>query len=104
LILYTEKLLPKTRAGLTIGCIILIGTKHKDDKGLIEHEKTHCKQFKRNPFMPLLYLISKKHRLAYEVEAYKISIKYGWPLEYCATCLTHYNLNITYEKAMELLK
>ena len=47
----------------------------------------------------------KKHRQAYEVEAYKVQIAAGASLEICANHLVNmYYLGITIEEARELLK
>lgn len=47
-ILYTDKIPPKRFAGITNLNIIRIQPKYKQDKGLLEHELTHVKQFYRS--------------------------------------------------------
>ena len=103
MLITSNHLVPKGFAAITIGFIIFVRPENLNDLGLIEHEKVHVKQFKRNPLMPLLYLVSCKYRLAYEVEAYKVSIKHGVPLHHCAESLLKYRCGITFEQAQELL-
>jgi hypothetical protein len=99
------RLLNKTRFdALTIGFIIFIKPNKAHVKNLIEHEKTHVRQFLKNPFMGVLYFVSKKHRLKYEVEAYRVGIQYGASAHKCAKSLsTKYNLGISFTTAYRLL-
>ena len=51
--------------------LICIKNKYKDDRGLLEHELTHYRQWKNDPFFyDLKYQLSKERRLMYEIEAY----------------------------------
>ena len=68
--------------GKNWGFITYIDEKYKDDKGLLEHERTHFKQFIKNPFMGLKYKYSKKWRSRYEIEAYAVQAKYCPDKEY----------------------
>ena len=62
--------------GITLGPFIFIKEKHKQNIEMLEHELIHVKQFYRTfGLFCILYLISKKRRLVYEVEAYKRSIE-----------------------------
>lgn len=56
---------------------------------LIEHEKTHIKQFWRNPIVYLWDLIFNRYKL--ELEAYQTSVKYGLGLDRAAIFLSYYN-------------
>ena len=76
------KILPggRNRFSATIGEIIYLlphryddwvsGTPKKSTIALVEHEKVHIDQFKRDPAFKRRYLTSRKWRLQYEAEAY----------------------------------
>jgi len=103
MVIYTDKLIPKRFAGYTIGPVILIRPSYRDDGPLLVHEKVHVKQFWRNPLAPFL-MNFKKYRQRYEVEAYKAQIEAGADLVKCSVLLAeNYKLNITYQKAIQLL-
>lgn len=73
---YTE-LMPPTSSGEARAWFIKIRTHHKDDVGLLEHEKIHVWQFWRTlGFHGLLYKFSKRYRLKAEVEAYRKQLEY----------------------------
>ncbi|OPY87923.1 MAG: hypothetical protein A4E72_01405 [Syntrophus sp. PtaU1.Bin208] len=77
LIFYTDRM-PKYSSGCANGPIIRIRPAYRDDRGLLEHEKVHVKQWWRTfGFHSLLYLCSKKYRLAAEVEAYRVQLRYN---------------------------
>ena len=106
-VIYTNHLIPNTFAGQTIGPFILIRPSHKDDTGLLEHEKVHVRQFWRTlGLFGIGYLLSKKYRLKIEVEAYKEQLKY-YPTDkkalFAYYLATKYNLDITQEEALKLL-
>lgn len=62
---------------ITIGTIIFIKPELADRQDIIEHEKVHIAQFKRQPFtFWLRYLLSSKWRLRYECEAFATQIRY----------------------------
>lgn len=75
---YTDSfLIGKEFAGCTYGPFIFIRPRYKDDKGLLEHEKVHVKQFWRTLMLHgLFYALSNRYRLKCEVEAYKEQLKY----------------------------
>ncbi|UTJ05383.1 hypothetical protein [Arcobacter roscoffensis] len=54
---------------------IKIRKKYIKDKGILNHELCHEKQFKQNWFHIFRYRFSKKYRLECELEAYKEQIK-----------------------------
>ena len=68
-------LVPPGMDAFTVGTIIFYRNNISPD--LIEHEKTHVNQFKKQPFtFWLKYLFSRKHRCIFEAEAYAAQIKY----------------------------
>lgn len=70
--------LPNTIKGRSWGLWIEIQPKHKDDLGLLAHERCHVRQFFTYPFVyGLLYKFSSKFRYKFEVEAFGYSIAYG---------------------------
>jgi hypothetical protein len=105
---YTDKFIPERFAAYTIGFVVLIRPRSKNDVGLLYHELTHVKQFWHNPLMGLFYKFSKASRQKYEVEAYKVQLTYKPDKEvykslYAQYLSTNYNLDITKEQAIELL-
>jgi len=73
---------------------------------LHKHEETHQEQMRRDGVLKFWfrYLFSKKHRLNYEVEAYKVQISHGASLDGCAKNLSiMYYLGISFETAKNLL-
>lgn len=110
LLIITNKLIPKRFAAYTMGFVILLRPEYKTDLGLIEHEKVHVRQFWNSlGTFGILYKLSKRMRLKYELEAYKKQLEYAANREYTLDRLaTHlstlYNLNITKEQAISLLK
>lgn len=107
MIIYTDRLIPKRFAGYTIGPIIFIRPSHKDDIGLIEHEKIHVKQFWSHfPIFGLLYRISK-YRLKFEAQAYAKQLKYYTVDKtniFADFLVKNYNLKITKQQAIDALK
>jgi len=92
-------------AGKTNAFIIRIHVDYKDDRGLLEHEKIHVKQFWKNPLHGLFYKFSKDYRLKSEVEAYRKQIEYGADLDQMAWLLwSRYDLKITLDEARDLLE
>ncbi len=106
-VIYINKLIPAKFAAKTIGPIILIRPSHKDDTGLLEHEKVHVRQFWSTlGLFGIPYLLSKKYRLKYELAAYKEQLKYYATDKrslFAHYLATKYNLNITQEEALKLL-
>ena len=106
-VFYSDFFVPNGFSGWTVGPVIFIRPSKKDDIGLLEHEKTHVRQFWRNPFTYCRVLWNKKFVLETEVEAYKEQLKWCSEdrMEYFANSIaTKYGLNITKEQALELLK
>jgi len=97
MVIYTNWFIPKRFAAYTIGVLILIRPKYKNDKGLLEHEKVHVRQF--------LHL-KKSWGLTAEVEAYREQLKYyeddrSWLFARHLASL--YGFSITMEEAHEEL-
>jgi len=102
-ILYVDKL-PDQYAGKANAFIICILKTHKDDKGLLEHEKVHVKQFWRCPLHGLLYRYSIEYRLKAEVEAYREQLKYGADIDRLSWFLCEkYDLGLSFDEAKRLL-
>jgi hypothetical protein len=70
--------LPKNILGVCLGPLVLLQPSVYEDRGTIEHELTHVKQFYKRAGVIhfLLYVLSAKYRLASEVEAY--SNEFQW--------------------------
>lgn len=82
------------------------GISKEEAEGLREHELTHCKQFYRTFGLNLILYEFSKWKLKYEVEAYKVQLKYV-PQDidsFAFFISTRYRLNITKEEALLLLK
>ena len=93
----------------TRGPVIFIRPEHRNDAGLLAHEKVHVRQWWRTLGLhSFLYLFSKAYKLRAEVEAYKVQAKYAKghdPMPtYAHFIATKYNLNITEEEALALLR
>jgi hypothetical protein len=105
-ILYVRFLIPPSFDAITIGPVILMQPHCKGDRALLEHELVHVRQWRRNLvlFWPR-YLLSKKHRLRYEVEAYRRQLEFapGNALCFARALSTRYWLNISVEEAYCLL-
>lgn len=96
------------KRGLTLTpWLILIPRWAKEDRPYHDHEQVHAGQQRKEGVLVFWwrYLISKQHRLAYEVEAYKAQIKAGASEYGCAVSLaTGYNLGLTTGQAAEALR
>jgi hypothetical protein len=98
-------LVPKGFSACSLWPFILVRPEHRSDIALIEHELVHYKeQAWITPIWVLLYLVSRKFRLAAEVRAYTRQIELGGVTrEQAAHALLSYRLGITLEKAMHAL-
>lgn len=105
-VFYTDWFVLPNIAATTYGPFIFIRPSKRGNVGILEHEKVHVKQFWRNPFFGIAYLLSKRARLKYEVEAYKKQLKYASGREevFAQILATEYRLNISKEEALKLLK
>jgi hypothetical protein len=105
-VFYTNRCIAPRFAAETYGPFIFVRPSYSLDVGLIEHEKTHVKQFWKNPLFGLFYMFSKKSRFAYEAEAYRTQLKYNPGREelYASFLVKNYNLGITQDQALAALK
>lgn len=105
MIVYT-RWLPKGVNGMFLLWIILIRAGHENSRDLLAHELVHREQFRKDWLWPFKYLFSRKHRLAYEVEAYKEQMRVGgMSVDQAADLLSSlYFLNITKDEAKDYFK
>jgi len=98
-------LVPKGFSAISLWPFIFVRPEHCNDTALIEHELVHYKeQAWITPMWVILYLVSRKFRLAAEVRAYSRQIELGGVTrEQAAYALLSYRLGITYGKAMQAL-
>ena len=98
-------LIVKGFSGFSLWPFIFVRPEHRSDFFLIEHELVHYReQAWITPLWVLLYLLSRKFRLAAEVRAYTRQIELGGVTrELAAHALLSYHLGISYEKAMQVL-
>jgi hypothetical protein len=90
---------------------VVVRPKSKGNEALLQHELTHVEQFWQNPFNGLFYMMSRSHRQAAEVEAYRAQLTYSPCKEdyqhyldaFARSLSTNYNLDITYVEAVRLL-
>ncbi len=86
--------------------LILIHPRCRGDAGLLAHEQVHVRQMRRDGLLRFWwrYMTSRAHRLAYEVEAYRVSLAYGSSLASVArTLATGYWLGINEQQARAAL-
>lgn len=77
-------------------CTITVRPKYEDDEGLIEHEKTHARQYGRLLWLhSLLSWCSGWYRLLVEIEAYRSQVKH---YNYTATHHYEWIINSIHEK------
>lgn len=88
-------------------CTIKIRPKYKEDKGLLEHELVHAKQYSENIFHALRVKFDKSYRYQCELEAYSKQAKvyayvrkeqYVWMAEAISG---KYGLNVSIDTALE---
>lgn len=92
--------------GFVVWPFIFIRPELRHNKGILEHEMVHYREQRRMLVLPWLiaYGISKRFRLNAEVRAYKQQIKVGGiSITEAAKALLQYRLNITFQRAYELL-
>ena len=98
-------LIPRGFSAASLWPIILVRPEFRSETALIEHEMVHYReQAWIMPIWVLLYLVSRKFRLAAEVRAYTRQIELGGVTrEQAAHALLSYRLGINYERAMQTL-
>ncbi|WP_156955230.1 hypothetical protein [Polaromonas glacialis] len=101
----STNLVPKGFSACSLWPFIFVRPEHRTDTALIEHELVHYReQAWMTPIWVLLYLVSRKFRLAAEVRAYTRQIELGGvSREQAAQALLSYRLGINYGKAMQEL-
>ena len=105
LTIYTD-LMPLRFSGYTLGPIVLIRPRCRDDQGLLQHELVHVRQFWRTfGLFGIAYWLSKSRRFEYEVEAYREQLKYspGRQALFARFLANNYDLNITEPQALAAL-
>jgi hypothetical protein len=103
--------LPEGVGGQAKNIFIKILPKYKDDNGILEHEKTHVKQFYKTFMLHgILYRFSKSYRLKSEIEAYVVQLKTNEKdgkenyIDFYSKRITEmYNLDITIFDVKEML-
>ena len=102
LMIITTNLIVKGFSGFSLWPFIFVRPEHRSDFSLIEHELVHYReQAWITPLWVLLYLLSRKFRLAAEVRAYTRQIELGGVTrEQAAHALLSYRLSITFEEAV----
>ena len=98
-------LIPKGFSACSLWPFIFVRPEHRTDFALIEHELVHYReQAWIMPVWVILYLVSRKFRLAAEVRAYARQIEVGGVTpEQAAHALLNYRLGITLGNAMKAL-
>lgn len=77
MIIYSN-LMPRRFDGWTIGPVSIIRPSRRDDAGLHAHEAVHRRQFYSTfGLAGIRYLISRRWRRVYEVEAYRAQLEYS---------------------------
>jgi hypothetical protein len=101
----STQLIPKGFSACSLWPFIFDRPEHRIDSALIEHELVHYReQAWIMPVWVILYLVSRKFRLAAEVRAYTRQIEVGGVTrEQAAHALLSYRLGITFRKAMQVL-
>ena len=97
------------QGGVTIGLVIVLRPKYRNDEGIYQHELTHVKQGLCGLFVitALLYLLVPEYRLWAEVQAYRKQMQYGLTLDLAAWRLSEcdrYDLGITLDHAKAALE
>ena len=101
--------MPKWKAGYSRAWFIRIRPAHKDDLGLLAHEKEHVRQWWITLGISSILYLFKRYRLGAEVKAYKEQMKYSTNLLEARICfakrlVVYYNLGIDYDEAFRLLE
>lgn len=101
----STNLVPKGFSACSLWPFIIVRPEHRNNLALIEHELVHYhEQAWITPVWVILYLVSRKFRLAAEVRAYTRQIELGGVTrEQAAHALLSYRLGITLDKAKRAL-
>jgi hypothetical protein len=102
-VFYTNFGIPARFAAYTRGPFIFIRPTHRNDAGLLAHERVHVRQWLRTLMLhPLLYALSDNYKLKCEVEAYREQSRH-YPddrtLLFAEYLANDYGFNITVDQA-----
>lgn len=108
MIFYTHRFIPEPHHACARGPFIFIKPEFKGDKGLLEHEKVHRRQWLRTLGLhSLLYLFVPEYRLAAELEAFAEQAKHysddRMP-RFAELLAMNYRIDITVAEALLALK
>lgn len=107
-VIYTDRLIPARYEAYTIGPIVLIRERQLGNRGLLEHELVHVRQFWRTlGLCGIGRMLSRRYRLACEVEAYREQMRHNAQMrapEFARYLVENYGLRVTYEQALEELR
>lgn len=102
-------LVPEGCAGCARGPVIFIRPEYKNDQGLLEHERTHVRQWLRTfGLHSFLYLLSDDYKYHAELEAYRVQLKYCQDKKASANkfanfICNNYDLNLDLTKVLQEL-
>lgn len=105
-VFYTDHLVGESFDGATRGPFIFIRPASKGDRGLLEHERVHVRQFWRTLGLHgFFYRFSRAYRLRSEVEAYRRQLEFdpGSRSRFAVLLHLKYDLEIPLAKAFALL-
>ena len=105
---YTDRFVDIGARATTKGFFIFIRPQYADDRGLLEHELVHRRQWLKSlSFSMWLYMWVPEYRLHAEVEAYKEQARWyeddRLP-KFAKIIATKYGLRVTEEDALKLLR
>ena len=108
MIFYANFGIPKQHQACTRGPIIFIRPEYRGDRGLLEHEKVHRRQFFRTfGLHSLLYLFVEDYRLRAEVEAFREQALH-YPDDrmprFAQLLASNYDLDIYFDEALRALR
>ena len=100
------QLVPRGFSACCLWPFILVRPAHRNDAALIEHELVHYReQAWITPAWVILYLASRRFRLAAELRAYARQVALGGVTrEQAAQALLSYRTGITLHRALQALK
>lgn len=109
---YTNFCLKDWQAAVTIGPVILIREKYRNDEGLYAHERKHVSQWLRSlGTMAFLYPCIPMSRAVYEAQAYAEQTKHPDGKGGCmgiatgaARMVAHYNLGLTQLQCQKMIE
>ena len=104
-VFYTDRFIPERYDAINLFFVILIRPQFRTDVGLLAHERVHTKQmFRTLGLHAIMYHVSKNYRLKSELEAFKVSVKYGMDINKAALNIANnYNLEISPTNAALML-